>query len=72
MKTLRQMEIEEDLRTRHTGLMTVGQVGKELGIKKRAYIIAFMDGVPVYPLNGRRRWRIADVAKRLADLEVIE
>lgn len=70
MKSYRQLEIEEDLRTRYKGMMTISEVGNELGLKNRTYIGAFLADLPVYKLHGRRRWRIADVAKRLSDLEV--
>lgn len=71
MKTVRQIEIEEDLRTRHTGLLTFKEVSDELGIKFRASVNKFLEGLPAYCIDGRKRWRIADVAKRLADKEII-
>lgn len=71
MKTVRQIEIEEDLRTRHTGLMTLVDVGKEIGVNYRPSIERFLGDTPAYEINGIRKWRIADVAKRLADKEII-
>lgn len=70
MKTLRQAEIEEDLRERYTGLMSLADIGKELGIHYRPSIERFMKGIPAYEVNGIRRWRIQDLAKRIADCEV--
>lgn len=70
MKTFRQLEIEEDLRGRYTGLMTLVDIGNELGIHYRPSIERFMGDTPAYEVNGIRKWRIQDFAKRLADCEV--
>lgn len=72
MKTLRQLEIEEDIRSRHDGTLCLADVGNEIGIKFRPSIEKFVKGVPCYYINGHRRWRVSDIAKRLADLEVVE
>lgn len=68
MKTSRQLEIEEDIRSRHPGMLTMADVGAELGVKNRSTIRRFLEGLPSYEISGRRRWRISDVAKRLCEL----
>lgn len=69
MKTYKQLEIEEDLRSRNPGMMTAAQIGRELGITKHSSIMKFLDGLPAYEINGRKKWRLADIAKRLSQLE---
>lgn len=70
MKTLRQMEIEDDLRSRHGGMLSSADVGRELGLQNKEAIRAFLAGLPAYEIGSRRRWRVCDLAKRLADTEV--
>lgn len=70
MKTVRQIEIEEDLRTRHGGLLTFAEVSEEIGIKHKDTVNGFLNGLPVYRVEGKRRWRTADIARHLASMEV--
>lgn len=70
MKTVRQIEIEEDLRERHGGLLTFTEVSDEIGIKHKDTVKGFLNGLPVYCIEGKRRWRTADVARQLASMEV--
>lgn len=70
MKTVRQIEIEEDLRERHGGLLTFTEVSDEIGIKHKDTVEDFLSDLPVYRMGGKRRWRISDVARRLASMEV--
>ena len=69
MKSCRQLELETDIRSRHKVILTLADVGREIGINKRESVLKFLEGLPAYEINGRRRWRIADIARRLADYE---
>lgn len=70
MKSTRQQEIEDDIRSRRKGMLTLQNVIDELGMNNRISAMRFLDGLPAYDINGRRRWRISDVAKRIAEMEV--
>ena len=70
MSYLRQKELEDDIRSRHGGMLSAAEVGREIGVQNKASVRRFLEGLPAYEVGGRRRWRIADVAKRLADSEV--
>ena len=70
MKTVRQLEIEDELRMSYGGMMTMADVGNELGIHNRDSIKDFLNGTPAYDINGRKRWRTRDVARLIAYAEV--
>lgn len=70
MKTVRQLEIEEDIRSRHDGTLCLADVGREIGLLYRPSIEKFVKNIPCYYINGNRRWRVADIAKAIADAEV--
>ena len=69
MKTSRQLEIEMDLRSRHKGMMNISEIAEELGLTNRQITAEFVEGLPSYLVGHRRKWRIADIARRLADYE---
>lgn len=61
-----QKDIEEDLRERYGGgMMTAIDVGRELGIKDHTSYEAWLSDVPYYIVNNRKRWRVADIAKKM-------
>ena len=60
-----QLEIEEDLRERHGGAMTALDVGRELGLSKYTSYNAWLSDVPSIDVNGRKRYRVRDVAEKL-------
>lgn len=68
--TEREIEIEKDLRTRHSGMMTTAEVMREIGTKKEHIAVELLAGLPAYEIGKRMKYRIADVAKRLAEREV--
>jgi len=67
---LRITQIEDELRRTYGGMMTQEDVRTECGFNSRTSAAKFLSGIRSYEVNGRKRWRIADIAKRLADLEV--
>jgi len=72
MKTTRQLEIEDDIRSRHDGTLCLADVGREIGLVHRPSIEKFVKNIPCYYINGNRRWRVADIAKAIADAEVTQ
>lgn len=60
-----QRALEEELRERYGGTLTVVDVCAELGFKDRRSAEKWLAGMPYLRLNNRLRWRAADVAARL-------
>lgn len=58
-------EIEKDILTRHNSLLTFADVSAEIGMKNKVAVHAFLEGLPVYMIGRRRKWRAADIAKRI-------
>ncbi len=63
----RQWEITEDLRRRYGGMMTRSDVMRELGLKHETPAAKWLEGVPAVAVNGRRRYRVSDIGKKIYD-----
>lgn len=61
-----QLELEKSLRTLYGGSMCAADVGEELGTKCYPFIYSFLDGVPVLQIGARKRWRVEDIAAKIA------
>ena len=65
----REMQIAEDLRAVYGGMLCVEDVRQELGAKDRRTAEKFVDGLSHINVNGRKKWRVYDVAKRIYEME---
>lgn len=59
------LDYAEDLRKRYGGLMTITDVGREIGVKDFKSIKKFLIGVPVVDVNGRPKYGVIDFARRI-------
>lgn len=59
-----QEEFENEFRGRYGGCMTVQQVGVEISAEHPDTVKKWLEGVPFIKVNGRRKYRVADVAER--------
>ena len=64
------VEILEELATKYGGMMTQKDVAEAIGCVSTGTISSIIEGLPAYEINGRRRWRTSDIAKRIASMEV--
>lgn len=64
------VEILEELANRYGGMMTQRDIAESIGCKTTGTIQSIVEGLPAYDINGRRRWRTSDIAKRIASMEV--
>ena len=69
-RSAREEEIATEMRRFYGGMLCVEDVRKELGAKDRRTAEKFMDGIPPINVNGRKKWRVGDVAKRIHEQEV--
>lgn len=65
----REEEIAIEMRRFYGGMMGVEAVRQELGAKDRRTAEKFMDGIVPINVNGRKKWRVGDVAKRIYEME---
>lgn len=70
-KPLRVQELAEELRARYGGMIGVEEMKVELGAKDRRTAEKFLEDVSYVLVNGRKRWRVIDVAMRIYEQEVI-
>lgn len=64
-KCYEQELLEEELRARYGGMMTAAAVGQELGLLHHKSYNAWLADVPSVLVNGRSRWRVADIAEKI-------
>lgn len=57
-------EYEATLRERYGGMMTLRDIGEETGMSNHYSIKRFVEGLPVINVNGRAKYRTADIAAR--------
>lgn len=60
-------ELVSAIKKDYGGMLTLTQVCGVLGVS-RDTARKFMQGVPAYNINGRRRWSATDVARRLTEV----
>ena len=58
--------IIDDLYNRYGGMMTAVEVGKYLGLKHHISYEKWLRGLPIVIVNGRKRWRISDIAEKIS------
>lgn len=68
-RNAREIQIADDLRDVYGGMMGVEDIRQELGAKDRRTAEKFVDGLPLVKVNGRKKWRVYDVAKRIYEME---
>lgn len=64
-KPIAQEQLEVELRDRYGGMMTAAAVGRELGLTHQYTYVAWLKDVPYVNVNGRKRYRCADVAEKI-------
>lgn len=70
-RSSREEEIATEMRRFYGGMLCVEDVRRELGAKDRRTAERFMDGVNPINVNGRKKWRVGDVAKRIYEKECV-
>ena len=65
-----QLIIEEELRTRYGGMMSAAAVGRELGLCKAPSYTRWLDGLPYNEVNGRKKWSVRDIARKIFETRV--
>ena len=58
-------DISDALRSMYGGMMTLTDIGQELGISHRDSIVRWITGMPCVKINGRKKWMVKDVARRI-------
>lgn len=58
-------ELADEIRKNYGGMLTLHGVCQLLGVKDNRTAKTFLDGVPRYDVNGKPRWMVSDVARRL-------
>lgn len=61
-----QIALEEELRSRYGGSMTLTDLCTELGVKSTKTGRAWVSGMKAMNVNGKLRYRCADIAERMA------
>ena len=64
--------IERSIVSRHGAMLTFADVSVEIGSKNKIVVHYFLEGLPVYRIGSRKKWRAADIARRIYDGEAIE
>ena len=60
-----QKNIAQELRELYGGCMTMKDVADELGVKHKNPTKKWLADISATVINGRKRWRVVDVAKKL-------
>lgn len=68
-KPLRAQEIADELRAVYGGMLSVEDLKRELGAKDRRTAEKFMENASYVSVNGRKKWRVGDVAMRIYEKE---
>lgn len=63
-------EILGELAERYGGMMTQRDIAEAIGCRTTGPTQSITEGLTSYEINGRRRWRTSDIAKRIASMEV--
>ena len=59
----------DELRKNYGGMMTISDIAVELGNVALSTAYRFIEGATYYNVNGRRRWMVTEVAKKILDCE---
>lgn len=68
--TEQQKLFAEELRQLYGGALTLAQVGKTIGARSKDTQRAWTKDVPYVMINGRKKWLVSDVAKKICDSRV--
>ena len=60
-----QKEIESDLREHYGGMLTAKDVAREISLSQYAAYMRWLADVPSIDINGRKKYRVADVAAKI-------
>lgn len=63
-------EMYNEIVDRYGNMVSLSQISHIIGRKSAKRLDAFLEGLPCYEINGRRRWRTADIARRIIQCEV--
>lgn len=66
----RQREIVEILRRDYATLLTLADVGRIIGTTDQRTTKKYVEGLRTTDVNGRRKWLIDDIARRIYEHEV--
>ena len=66
----RESEIAEELRKHYGGMLSVDDMRDELGVKDRRTVEKFLFGLNHIVVNGRKKWRVCEVAHRIYEKEI--
>ena len=66
-----QWRLENELRERYGGCLTQAEVGRELGLRNHNSVSQWLADLTPLQINGRRKWRAGDVARKMFESEVI-
>lgn len=58
-------ELAEELRGRYGGMMTFQDVMREIGVKHHTAGEKWTADIPYTIVNGRKKWRVSDVAGKI-------
>lgn len=59
------MVLADELRKKYGGMLNLTGVKQVLGVADDRTAKKFLEGVPHYDINGRARWMVTDVARKL-------
>lgn len=60
-----QLALEQELRDRYGGMMKVKDVQEELGVRSYNTASSFLEGMTFVKVGKVKKYRVADVAKRI-------
>lgn len=60
-------ELEEELRKQYGGMMTCQDIIRELGGRHHTVGEKWVADIPYTIVNGRKKWRVSKVAKKICD-----
>ena len=66
-----QLNIAEDIRKRYGNMLTARDVGAVIGVAHYKSINKWLEGLPCFEINNRRRYSAADVARKLYEARSI-
>ena len=62
-------EYADELRRNYGGMMTVTSIAEELGKVSRSTAFRFVQDIPAVIVNGKKRYKVTDVAKKILECE---
>lgn len=65
-----QRALADDLRKQYGGAMTLTQVGESLGTNSPHTARKWTADIPYYLINGRKKYLVGDVARKLGDCRI--